>query len=156
GSFLPLYDDGLSPVRRRVARAHPAGVRAVGRPAAGIRGLRSKRHGAVTHMDVDLTPRTIRFGLDRRNATTITPTEYSCSRLVAEIADGWLGYHESVGSQPATTANRSSILRKLGRHLSRPEDSQLTLHGPGEMLTQRLHDWEQHLIASSGPTSRVP
>ena len=107
-------------------------------------------------MDVDLTPRTIRFGVDRRNAASIIPTEYSCSRLVAEIADGWLEYHESVGSQPATTANRSSILRKLGRYLSRPEDRRLTLHGPGETLTQRLHDWEQHLIASSEPTSRVP
>ncbi len=86
-------------------------------------------------------------------STTIDPTIYVASTLIAQIAGGWLTFNRNSGNMPSTIVNRASIIRNLGQYLTEPTDELLSLDAPTAELPRRLLDWERGLIVEHGPAS---
>lgn len=86
-------------------------------------------------------------------SATINPAKYTASVLIAQIADGWLIHANTVGNSAATTINRASTIRSLGRFLIAPNDHLLTLETASSDLQRRLVEWEKDLITEHGPKS---
>lgn len=104
----------------------------------------------MTHSPRTFVPQDSR---SRHKATTITPRDYVASTLIAQLADGWLTYSRNTGSAESTIINRASMIRRLGRFLSDPNDAELSLDGADSRLPQRLLDWERAVIAQEGTKS---
>lgn len=104
---------------------------------------------------LDLRPRVIDHGSvgTSLRRTVVDPRRYQASRLVAELADAWIGYSTAMNLSPGTAAGQAGAVRSVGRFLTSRADRTLSLSGSGGRVLERLHAWEQEVVAAFPPPS---
>ncbi len=88
----------------------------------------------------------------------LDPSDFTCARLVAELADEWTDLAESVELSLSTLTGYAVAVRSFGRFVdgASHQARQVSLSTDEADVPELLHSWENHLHAGYPTQSGVP